>query len=259
MEHLIAVARTKYMRAVDGPENDWRPPEGTHLFEGRRNVQAFACFEVVPLLTALNDTYSTDEHLVAYVMHRDGQRVPFQPRVAKDGLEYVRSQGFELFANVVVLDVDNDVPADSEKERHAPWTPELVTEAEARYARWRADGTLTWGIYHTSKGARFVQPLDRWIPIHQFEYQMRAFYERVMALHREGERWRPDERCKDWTRHFRLPNVVRDGKDYRSPLVDFASMRPVTPADPPAMPTSEPPIRERPRRPRAEPPTSFHD
>ena len=36
-----------------------------------------------------------------------------------------------------------------------------------------------------------------------------------------------DVSAADWTRHFRLPHVRRDGRPYRSPLVDIDRMRPI--------------------------------
>lgn len=191
----VAVAKTKFMRAVEGKQDDWRE-------NNPRNV--YATFEVMDLEEALTKTYESDAHLVTYVMKNyDGSPLKRQPRLAKEGLKYVLSQGYLVESEVICLDIDN--------ENHASWTPETEQKAIEMYGRWDAAGIRTWCIYHTGKGARYVQPLEKPVSVERFEGYMLAFRKRI-----EGYGVKVDERCKDWTRHFRLPNVLRDGKRYTS-------------------------------------------
>ena len=45
-----------------------------------------------------------------------------------------------------------------------------------------------------------------------------------------------DTKCKDWTRHYRLPNVIREGQTYVSPFVDLGRMQTITLDPLPPMP-----------------------
>lgn len=194
----VAVAKTKFMPAVEGAKDDWRDLNS-------RNVRA--SFEVMDLNEAISKTYDTDAHLVTYIMKMpDGTPLKCQPRIAKEGLRYVLSQGYLVESQVIFLDIDN--------ENHERWTPEAEKQAIDKYHQWDAQGIRTWGIYHTGKGARFVQPLENPIPVEQFEGYIFAFRKRIESLGVIV-----DKQCKDWTRHFRLPNVFRDGKRYKSTFI----------------------------------------
>ena len=83
---LIAVAPTKFARGVEGADSDWR-------VAGARP----ASYEVVDLVEALERTYTTDAHLVAYTMRSSaGELLPRQPRINKPGLSWVLSEGFAV-------------------------------------------------------------------------------------------------------------------------------------------------------------------
>jgi hypothetical protein len=173
-------------------------------FDGRRRNVADA-FEVLELRDALTRVYSTDAHLVTYVVPGATR----QPRINKPGLPY-----FDGFPKTGVFFCDLDNPA------HGEWTPELY---EAALARYRSIEILqTAGIYHTAHGARVVQPIVRPVPVEQAE----PFIARWLSELRQAG-LDPDNSCKDWTRLFRLPNVLRDGKDFRSPFIRLDRMRPV--------------------------------
>jgi hypothetical protein len=211
IDHLVAVGPYDKIPAIRGPEQIHAFDPNQHQrydADKKRFVDdVYAQFEVLPLTTALNNVYPVDAHLVAYIVHKDGVPLDHQPRITKAALPYVEKElGYQLFASVVFLDIDN--------EPHEPWTPEMRRKAFEQYAEWDKADIVTWGIYHTKNGARFVQPLSKKIPIADFEDYMAEFREQIEKL---GVK--VDERCKDWTRVYRLPNVFRGGQKYHSPYV----------------------------------------
>jgi hypothetical protein len=173
-------------------------------FDGTDRIVPDA-YEVVELREALERTYTTDAHLVSYVV-RGRTR---QPRINKEGLPY-----FDGIVETTAFfcDVDNDA--------HGAWTDDLVARAMREYATIAALDTC--GVYHTAHGRRVVQPLLEPIPVAQSEPYLRRW---LLSLECAG--LRVDWACKDWTRHFRLPHVVRDGRPYRSPFVALDRMRPI--------------------------------
>lgn len=200
----VAVAKDKFRPGVEGPQHDWRD------YPAPQNHPRLS-YESIELVEALERTWETDAHLVTYALkNSQGVIQQFQPRINKAGVEFVQSQGFQIGTNLLFFDVDNI--------EHARWTTALETEAFARYRRWREAGLLKSGIYHTSNGARFIQPLTERITLDRIESQLRAFYNQFVAMGVNV-----DESCLDWTRHFRLPNVVRDKKKYRSSFVDLTT------------------------------------
>ncbi|MDY0004939.1 MAG: DEAD/DEAH box helicase family protein, partial [Polyangia bacterium] len=173
-------------------------------FDGRRQKVSQA-FEILDLRDALTRTYSSDAHLVTYVVPGAAR----QPRINKPGLAT-----FDGFPAVDVFFCDLDNPG------HAPWTPELHAAALGRYGSLEVLQTV--GIYHTAHGARLVQPILSPVPVEQVE----PFVARWLTeLSQAG--LVPDWACKDWTRLFRLPNVLRDGRAFRSPYINLDRMRPI--------------------------------
>jgi len=205
---LIAVAPNKFARGVENAETDWRTPGGRPT-----------AYEVVELVDALEREYTTDAHLVSYIV-RDAHGEPLakQPRINKGGVAWVESQGFTVDQQVLLCDEDNPL--------HSTWTFEMLEKALAQYERLPVLATA--GVYHTQHGRRFVQPLSRSIPAREVEPHLHRW---LLELESAGIRF--DKACRDWTRHFRLPNVRRDGALFRSPWMHLERMRPI---DPPAFP-----------------------
>jgi len=174
-------------------------------FDGvRKEVQE--AYEVLDLREALERHYRTDAHLVAYVV----PGVTHQPRINKPGLpHFPHPVGMGVF----FADVDNP--------GHALWTDELFAEAMEQYDT--LDELQTAGVYHTARGRRIVQPIEEPIPVQQVEPYIRRWF---LQLERGG--LRVDHACRDWTRHYRLPHVVRSGRWYRSPWLDLQRMRPIS-------------------------------
>ena len=228
---------------------DWRAP--------RRSPDNTASIEAVYALIQHDDllasTYDTDAHFVAYTLRLRGSALTHFPRVTKEGLEWVRSLGYEVSVETLVADVDHYLPG-SPKPIRAPWPSEAVAVASAH----RVHQLLrTCAVYITARGLRVIQPLTSSVGPEQAEICVRLFLSRLeeafssAGLLNETARTGlvPDRECDDWTRCFRAPHVRRSdpGKapyTYRSPAV----IRVCEPVPPPA---GEPVARA--RRERARP------
>ena len=173
-------------------------------FDGVRQCVPEA-YEVLDLRDALGRDYSHDAHLVTYVV-RGAKR---QPRINKSGLTHFPHP---VEVGVLCADIDNT--------NHSPWTDEIFAEALEQYETLPV--LQTAGVYHTARGRRIVQPIDKPIPVQEVEPYIRRWF---LEIERAG--LRVDQSCHDWTRHYRLPHVVREGRWYRSPFVDLRRMRPM--------------------------------
>jgi hypothetical protein len=185
---LIAVAKNRFVKGFAAPGD-----------------QPVLAFEVMELRAALERTYTTDAHLVTYVV-AGAER---QPRINKDGLPYFEGR---VETTCFFCDVDNP--------GHAEWTDEYLATAMDQYAT--LDVLRTAGVYHTAHGRRIVQPLLAPIAVAQVEPYIRRW---LLSLEQAGIP--VDWSCKDWTRHFRLPHVRRQGRPFRSPYLNLDRMRPI--------------------------------
>jgi hypothetical protein len=185
---LIAVAKNRFVKGFAAPGD--HPP---------------LAFEVAELRAALERTYTTDAHLVTYVV-AGAER---QPRINKGGLPYFDGR---VETTCFFCDVDNP--------GHAEWTDDYLSAAMDQYAS--VDVLQTAGVYHTAHGRRIVQPLLAPIAVAQVEPYIRRW---LLSLEQAGIS--VDWSCKDWTRHFRLPHVHRQGRPFRSPYLNLDRMRPI--------------------------------
>ena len=185
----VAVAPNKFARGIDG--------------SGREVPLAY---EVLDLHDALTRAYRTDAHLVTYVVP-EARR---QARVNKPGLGSLTAMPV---VEAFFCDVDNP--------QHAEWTPESTERAIAEESE--SPVLTTAGVYFTAHGRRIVQPLAEAIPVDRVEPYLQRW---LLGLEAAG--LAVDWQCRDWTRHFRLPNVRRGGRDYRSPRIALDRMRPVS-------------------------------
>ncbi len=192
---LVAVAPDKYARGFDG--------------SGRVVPEAY---EVLELREALSRVYSTDAHLVTYVV----EGAKRQPRINKLGLSKFQSR-----VSVCVFFCDIDNPG------HAPWNVELVETAQRDYDT--IPVLQSAGIYHTQHGRRIIQPILEPIDAGEVEPFLKSW---LRSLSNAG--LPVDWACRDWTRHFRLPHVRRAGIATRSPLVLLDRMRPIAAPEPEA-------------------------
>lgn len=207
-------------------------------FDGVTPGRGPALYRVRPLRDALEDTYATDAHLVAYVVEGRAS----QPRILKRAWERVGAP-----VSVGVLFADVDTPA------HAAWDFEFYDHVMTCFER--LPELASAGLYLTMRGARVVQPLDRRVSVGEVEPVIEAWLQTLVAagLHRPGVA-HVDLSCRDWTRHFRAPNVrrrtrgARRGFDYTSPRIDLDRMAPIPPPAPVAA-SPRPAPKPRPLRP----------
>lgn len=193
MDHFLAVAPHRHFKSV---KDDSTPYIGV--------------YEVLSLRDALEREWKTDAHCVTYRQTSKGVG-DRQARIKKDGVAYARERfGVELVTSVLMLDVDNP--------GHADWTPALYDEAMRQYRELPIFATC--GVYHTAHGRRFVQPLPAAVATSEVEAWIAGWLNEAREQGIEA-----DEACRDWTRHFRMPHVARNGRRVaRAPFVDFSRM-----------------------------------
>lgn len=187
----VSVAPTKMNRGLDAT---------------RGQLEAESLYRLTHVDALLDQTtrYDSDAHYVAYVLH-DARGFPreTQPRVNKGGLDLVLERGERVLVYCLVADVDN--------AGHVKWSSEEQARAEVDRV---AALVPTAAIYATSAGLRIIQPLITPLEPEAAEASLGAW---LGELLRRGIV--ADPKCIDWTRHFRAPHVVRDGKPYLSPAV----------------------------------------
>lgn len=176
--------------------SDTRPP-----------VRALECvpFEHVffpPWQVAGAKAWPTDAHFCTYRVTdpSDPNNLAPWPRCNKSLLPELRARGCDLMTTMVVLDYDNP--------GHRRWNPGevqqfanyLVDVAKAGF--WIA---MAWTAFYTTRnGARFVYVLKDEIRVDQAKPYLLGV---IRDFRSAGVKI--DESCKDWTRLFRAPYVVR--------------------------------------------------
>lgn len=200
-------------RKCHGPHtSDWRAPKGSAA--NRHGVEA--SLVQTSLRDALATAYRSEAHLTGYVLLEHGTTpLRTQPRIAKDALPWLRSEGYEVV--VTCFMADWDTPG------HVPWTPDERAKLDALWAS--AEGPLaTCGLYLSPKGARLVQPLTAPMTAERGEASLRAWLEQLVAVGVD-----PGVRAvKDWTRLMRTPRHRRAaGEHVREGLLDLSRMVPV--------------------------------
>ena len=189
---------------------------------GRKVADAY---EVMDIREAIARVYTTDAHHVCYVV----EGATRQPRLNKPGLPYFDRP---VLTTTFVCDIDNP--------GHAEWNDALGAQAAYEWAH--TPELATCGIYHTLHGRHIIQPLATPIPVAKAEPYIRRW---LLSLESAG--LEVDWTCRDWTRHFRLANVVRPKTGtFRSPFVDLDRMQPIE-LDPIAEPPPGPEPEQVPR------------
>lgn len=175
-------------------------------FNGRNQDDVYA-FPSMSLSDALLSRHDTDAHAVAY--HVPGEEV--SPRLNGESLSYLVSSGAEPMLSVVFVDVDNP--------GHDPWTGGPSGDAAcAGLAALLARAPTGAGGYTTRAGARLVWRLREPLPARRATAFLDALIRYLVSIGIPA-----DSACKDWTRLYRLPYVVRDGVA-QSPIVALDSL-----------------------------------
>jgi len=150
---------------------------------------------------ALDTEHPSDAHMTLFVLkEKDGTIVPAIPLLSKSTLKSVRAEGGDLLLTAAALDWDTP--------GHITLTPELLCNFLTKFlAACAADERLAkWRSYYTTRhGCRVVYELEEPVPVDDGE-------RRILSILNEFKRQdlRFDTACRDWTRRFRLPKVVRD-------------------------------------------------
>ena len=153
--------------------------------------------EVLDVVTALTTAYPDDAHGVGYAFKDD----TVCPRVDKDA---VRRPEVDHELRMYVGFIDLDRPG------HAPWSDRAEAE--------RAVATLValfprLAVFATRAGVRMVYVLPEPLRIAEFKLFGRAVKAQAEAIIQgAGLQVEVDKSTAEWTRMFRMPNVVRDGK-----------------------------------------------
>jgi hypothetical protein len=183
---------------------------------------------VMPLLQAFGQDHTNDAHVTCYTIRTaTGLVTEPIPRLTKPliaGLERMRAEEQErvaaghlpperqVFSHIesvvgTMLALDFDLP------EHVRWTDAHRTQVEKIIAeasnRWHvlAQPTL---FYTTSGGFRLIWALAQPVLVHGAGGLEDLFFGLVAKAHIAG--MTVDTACKDWTRLFRLPRVVRADK-----------------------------------------------
>ena len=176
------------------------------------------------LREALETSYDSDSHFVCYDI--DGEESI--PLIKKQALPSIRSEGKEVVLNTIALDWDTP--------GHVPLTSDLLGTFLAKlYEVSALDETLgAWYCFYTSrKGCRVIYRLKDPVKADVSEQYIATL---LTDFKKNGLEF--DEACKDWTRRFRLPKVVRDGTrteheglvmEFKEASLDLSNVRKTSP------------------------------
>lgn len=150
------------------------------------------------LAEALTADHATDAHFAAYSVPDVARRL------GGDGV-FEALDGRPVTMALFLLDVE---PAG-----HAPVTPEWWTAEQAKLARLLADHPGGF-VYRTRGGYRVVYELAEPVLLRDAgdAERWKRTYTAWLAAVLERYQIAADGSCKDWTRLYRLPRVVRDGE-----------------------------------------------
>lgn len=191
--------------------SDWRAAPGSAA-----NAHAVVAQPLHTLRDALARSFRTPALMMGCIITRDGVPHP-TPRVCKDAVPWLRSQGFELVTTCFFADIDTP--------GHRLWTDE---DRVAFDRFWRdAPAAQTCGAYDSPKGFRLIQPLTAPLPVDEAEQRLWGWLNELLA---QGA-WQSVLECKDWGHLMRVPTCRMNGR-WRRPT--FVSTERMVAIDPPA-------------------------
>jgi hypothetical protein len=154
-----------------------------------------------PLRDALNTSYPTDAHITCYALCDKEGNTGDIPLMRKPVLRQIQEQGGNLYLTCIGLDWDTP--------GHIPLSPEILVDFLNKFlvASEQDERLGAWAAYYTSRhGTRVFYDLEKPVPVQDGEKYIVSI---IKEFKRHGLNFDPT--CKDWTRRFRLPKVVRDG------------------------------------------------
>ncbi len=175
---LVGVAPTKLIKGI----SDFDEP-----------CQELTC---VSLKEALEKQWNTDAHFFTY----QPENHTAWPRLRDEILPKIEKTGTRLLKQCIVLDYDNP--------DHKPWDGELFAAFLDRFNVVSQNPVLSeWAaFYTTSGGCRFIYIPDKPLTVRDAEGLHKAVIRDFGIFGLDI-----DVTCAQWTRCFRLPQVVRDG------------------------------------------------
>jgi hypothetical protein len=185
-------------------------------------------FPVMPFVEAMATEHLTDAHLTCYMTElKNGEPPTAIPRLTKSfaaGMERLQAREKELVEqrlltpdraamSTITRIVGNLLALDFDLPEHVTWTEPYRDKMQAKILaaaqRWPLIAAPTV-FYVTSGGFRLVWALDEPVPVQGQGGLEDLLYGLVAEAHMAEIT--VDTACKDWTRLFRLPRVVRADK-----------------------------------------------
>lgn len=169
---------------------------------------------VMPLRQAMQEQFGSDAHFCCYVVHEDGHEAEAWPRINKVVLDAIEKAGGRVYSTMLVIDYDtkDNVDADTLRtkaiEGKVAWDDELIEEFWQKLDT-AVDAGLPMPnvVYTTKNGARLIYVLPEQVLVREVEDYHRGL------VHLFGTKGLiADKKCSDWTRFFRMPAVMRDGR-----------------------------------------------
>lgn len=194
----LAVADTKFIKGIS------------------RLTDPADAMQVMPLRDALATRFGTDAHFCCYSVTDNGVEAEAWPRLNKVVLDAIEAANGRVFCTMLVIDYDTKDNLDAERyqakkdgEGKVAWDDELIEEFWLKLDAATEDNGLPMPnvVYTTKNGARFIYVLPEPMLVREVEDYHRGL---VHTFGKAG--LTADEKCSDWTRFFRMPNVMRDGK-----------------------------------------------
>lgn len=187
------------------------PQQDTPGWEGGDPDSAIV-FPARSIENLLLTEHDSDAHTVCYAMYdEDGTASEYLPRlkVVGSALRDIRASGADVYMRLVAVDAD--------REPHEPWPtdpdpddrwghPQAVVEA-------LSDALPAAVVYATSRGVRVLFRLQQLVTPENFRKIANVAMRDVgRYLKNLKMPLSVDESCNQWSRLFRLPSVVRNGK-----------------------------------------------
>jgi len=186
-----------------------RAPGACSLAEFEADPGKYLADDNVPLSEAIGRCWDQDAHLALYAAHDEGGEAAYL-RINKRKSTFagdLMATGGAIRCPILVF--DHDLPKlldDGGVEQKQVWTEEGLSGFVRFLARPDLHFPLPTYWYTTLHGSRFVYVLTESVSHAEAEGLMLGIMRDALASGLEL-----DSSCKDWTRLFRLPRVLRNG------------------------------------------------
>lgn len=153
--------------------------------------------DVMTLETAINTRHPSDMFFTCYT----AEGLDYWPRLSKQALSSFDEYGVKITMPCFAFDWD--------VLDHKPWTDEIFADFFGKFDNLTDSHLSSWRYVYTSRhGARVVYTLPQSVPVKDGEQYIATMFCKFKdaGIHM-------DESCKDWTRLFRCPKVIRDNVD----------------------------------------------